>query len=120
MIRIINDYGEILISKKAIIDIIGITVKNSYGVVGMSRKNVQSSIIDILRSEKYFRSIEVKLRENFIDIAVYVVFEYGTNISEVGKNLSDSIRYNIHHLTGVETGKVDVHVRKLKVNGEIR
>lgn len=35
MIRITNNYGEILISRKAIIDIIGITVKNSYGIVGM-------------------------------------------------------------------------------------
>jgi uncharacterized alkaline shock family protein YloU len=120
MIRITNNYGEILISRKAIIDIIGITVKNSYGIVGMSRKNVQSSLIDVLRSDKYFKGVETSLRENFIDIDVYVVLEYGTNISEVARNLSDSIRYNLKHLTGAEAGKVDVHIRKLKVNGDLR
>jgi len=120
MIRIINDYGEILISRKALIDIIGIIVKNSYGVVGMSRKNVQSSLIDIVRSDKYFKSVEISLRENFIDVNVYVVLEYGTNISEVARNLSDSIRYNLRHLTGAEAGKVDIHIRKLKVNGDFR
>lgn len=120
MIRIINDYGEIFISRKAIIDIIGITVNNSYGIVGMSSKNVKSSLIDILRSDKYFKGVEISLKENFIDIDVYIVLEYGINISEVARNLSDSIRYNLKHLTGTEAGKVDIHVRKLKVDGDFR
>jgi len=120
MIKVINEYGEITISKKAIIDIIGITVNNSYGVVGMSSKNMQTSLINILRSDKYFKGIDISLKESFIDITVYVVFEYGINISEVAKNLSESIRYNLKHITGADAGKVDVHVRKLKVNGDLK
>ena len=120
MIKIINDYGEITISRKAVIDIIGITVNNSYGVVGISGRNVQTSIINVLRSDKYFKGISISLRENVIDVNVYVVFEYGVNISEVARNLSESIRYNLKHLTGIDAGKVDVNVSKLKMNGDFR
>ena len=44
-------------------------------------------------------------------VDLYVVIEYGTNLTEVSHNLANRVRYVLTHTADVPVARVDVHVR---------
>jgi len=90
-------------------------VLNSYGVVGMSSKNLVNGLAQVLRPDSK-RGVEVHIDEDVITIDLYVVIEYGVRIAVVAENIMTSTKFNVEKAMGVPVASVNVHVQGLHVS----
>jgi uncharacterized alkaline shock family protein YloU len=90
-------------------------VLNSYGVVGMSPKNLVNGLAQVLRPDSK-RGVEVHIDEDMITIDLYVVIEYGVRIAVVAENIMTSVKFNVEKTMGVPVASVNVHVQGLHVS----
>ena len=54
-------------------------------------------------------------REEGVHVDLYVVIEYGTNISTVSQNLVDQVSFALTEYARVPLAGVEVHVQDVKV-----
>jgi uncharacterized alkaline shock family protein YloU len=107
--------GRIEVSPMAVATIVNHAVLNSYGVVGMSSKNLVDGLAQVLRPESR-RGVEVHIDEDEIVIELYVVIEYGVRIATVARNIMSSVKFNVEKAMGVPITYVNVHVQGLRVS----
>ena len=107
--------GRIEVSPAAVATIANHAVLNSYGVVGMSSKNLVNGLAQVLRPESK-RGVEVHVDEDQIIIDLYVVIEYGVRIAMVAKNIMNSVKFSVEKAMGVPITEVNVHVQGLRVS----
>ena len=107
--------GRIEVSPAAAATIANHAVLNSYGVVGMSSKNLVNGLAQVLRPESK-RGVEVHVDEDQIIIDLYVVIEYGVRIAMVAKNIMNSVKFSVEKAMGVPITEVNVHVQGLRVS----
>jgi uncharacterized alkaline shock family protein YloU len=99
----------------AVATIANYAVLNSYGVVGMSSKNLVNGLAQVLRPDSK-RGIEVHIDEDVITIDLYVVIEYGLRIAVVAQNIMTSAKFNVEKAMGVPVASVNVHVLGLRIS----
>lgn len=46
---------------------------------------------------------------------LFVILEYGINISVVAENIIEKVKFNVENLTGLEVEKVNVFVQDIRV-----
>ncbi|MDO5044660.1 MAG: Asp23/Gls24 family envelope stress response protein [Coriobacteriia bacterium] len=107
--------GGLSISNNAIADAIGHEAMEIYGVVGMSAPSLQDGIAKILPQSKYRRGIIVSDGETGPIIDLYVVLEYGTNITAVSENLRDRAEFVLKNIFSISADEINVHVQGMKV-----
>jgi uncharacterized alkaline shock family protein YloU len=107
--------GRIEVSPAAVATIANHVVLSSYGVVGMSSKNLVNGLSQVLRPESR-RGVEVHIDEDQIVIDLYVVIEYGVRIATVARNVMDSVKFSVEKAMGVPITAVNVHVQGLRVS----
>jgi uncharacterized alkaline shock family protein YloU len=107
--------GRIEVSPIAVATIANHAVLNSYGVVGMSSKNLVNGLAQVLRPDSK-RGVEVHIDEDVITIDLYVVIEYGLRIAVVAENIMTSTKFNVEKAMGVPVASVNVHVQGLRVS----
>jgi uncharacterized alkaline shock family protein YloU len=106
--------GHIEVSPAAVATIANQVVLNSYGVVGMSPKNVVNGLTQVLRPDSR-RGVDVHIEGEQIVIDLYVVMEYGVRIAEVARNIMSSVKFSVEKAMGVPITAVNVHVQALHV-----
>lgn len=111
--------GRIEVSPTAVATIANYVVLNSYGIVGMSPKNLVNGLAQVLRSDSR-RGVDVRIDQDQIVIDLYVVIEYGVHVAAVAKNVMDSVRFSVEKAMGVPITAVNVHVQGLRVSDELR
>ena len=111
--------GRIEVSPAAVATIANQLVLNSYGVVGMSAKNLVDGLARVLRPESK-RGVEVLIDADIIVIDLYVVIEYGVRIATVARNIMESVKFGVEKAMGVPITAVNVHVQGLHVHKEPR
>lgn len=109
--------GRIEVSPAAVATIANHAVLNSYGVVGMSSKNLVNGLAQVLRPDSR-RGVEVHIDEDQIVIDLYVVLEYGVPIAAVARNIMSGVRFSAEKAVGVPIASVNVHVQGLHVSDE--
>jgi len=109
--------GRIEVSPAAVATIANHAVLNSYGVVGMSSKNLVNGLAQVLRPDSK-RGVEVYIDEDQIVIDLYVVIEYGVRIAMVAKNIIQSVKFSVEKAMGVPITSVNVHVQGLRISGK--
>ena len=90
---------------------------NSYGVVGLSSKNLVNGLAQVLRPDNK-RGVEVHVDRDEITIDLYVVIEYGVRIAEVARNIIENVKFSVERAMGVPITAVNVHVQGLRVHRE--
>jgi len=108
--------GKIDISPRAIASIAGNAVLSCYGVVGMAAATLRDGIAEILQFDSYHRGVEAKVVNGKIIIDLYVVVAYNTRISEVARNVMDSVKFGVERALGMPVAEVNVHVQGLRVS----
>jgi len=103
--------GRIEISPAAVASLANHAVLKSYGVVGMSSRNLAQ-----LLSRDSKRGVRVSVEGSEISIDLYVIIEYGTRISEVAHNIMENVRFAVEKALGVAVAQVNVHVQGLRVS----
>ena len=110
--------GRIEVSPKAIASIASEAVLSCYGVVGMSATTLRDGIAEILQVGSYHRGVKVDVANGKIVIDLYVVIEYGTRISEVAQNVTESVKFAVESALGMAVAQVNVHVQGLRVSNQ--
>ena len=61
-----------------------------------------------------FNTIENE--NNVIEIALFIIVEYGLNIGTIGETIRSSVKYNVEKFTGMEVASVQVNVESVRVD----
>jgi uncharacterized alkaline shock family protein YloU len=112
----IERLGKIEVSQRAIASIGADAALRSYGVVGMASARLKDGLAEMLRREHLERGVVVHLKDSQVAIDLYVVVEYGTRISEVGRNIAQNVKFAVEKAIGVPVLKVNVNVQGLRVS----
>jgi uncharacterized alkaline shock family protein YloU len=107
--------GRVTISPRAIATIAYQAARQSYGVVGLTSKNLVEGITQVIVKDPT-HGIEVKYNDQKIAIDIYVIIEYGTRIKSVAASVSNTIKFNVEKALGMPVEEVNVHVRGLRVS----
>ncbi|MBE9387709.1 Asp23/Gls24 family envelope stress response protein [Vagococcus salmoninarum] len=115
-VKIKTQAGTIEISNDVIATVVGGAATDIYGIVGMASKNqIKDNLNEILRKENYSRGVVVRQEDNGVAIDVYTVVSYGTKISEVSRNVQETVKYNLETMLGVTANSVNVFVQDVRV-----
>lgn len=111
----ITQLGSINISPRAIATITFNAARESYGVVGLTSKNLVDGLTQALVKDPT-HGVEVTYDGREITIDIYVIIEYGTRIKAVASSVRNTVRYHVEKAIGMPVGQINVHVQGLRVS----
>jgi uncharacterized alkaline shock family protein YloU len=105
--------GRITISSDVVVQIVGQTAAECYGVVGMAGRG---RVARLLSRERLTQGIAVARDDNGdgVTIELNVVVEYGLNLAEVAATVRSRIAYEVERLTGLHVAAVEVKIRDVR------
>ena len=107
--------GKLHVANDVLADMVGHAAMECYGVVGMSAPNPADGIAKLLPTSRLRRGIVVNTTEAGVHVDMYVVIEYGTNISAVSQNLADRVSFVLKEYARVPIDGIEVHVQDVRV-----
>jgi uncharacterized alkaline shock family protein YloU len=107
--------GSIHVSPRAIASITYHAALQSYGVVGLTSKNLMNGLTQVLVKDPTY-GVEVEYDGQDINIDLYVIIEYGTRIKSVANSVSNTVRYHVEKALGMPVNEINVHVRGLRIS----
>lgn len=113
--EVVTDLGRIHLSEDVIATMAGVATMECYGIVGMASSRFQDGISELLGRENLAKGVEISLEGDQIEIGLHIVVGYGTRISEIGRNVTDKVRYVVESYTGLKVTGVHIHVMGVKV-----
>ncbi len=115
-VKIKTQAGMIEIANEVIATVVGGAATDIYGIVGMASKNqIKDNLNGILKKENYARGVVVKQEDNGVAIDVCIIVSYGTKISEVSRNVQETVKYNLETMLGISANSVNVFVQGVRV-----
>jgi uncharacterized alkaline shock family protein YloU len=110
-----NTLGNIKVSARAIASIAYEAAIRSYGVVGLASKNLINGLTNRIVKDPT-HGIEVECNEDYINIDLYIVVQYGTRITSVAASVANTVRYKVEKALGFEINEINVHVQGIRIN----
>ncbi len=107
--------GNLHVSNDVLADIAGNAALQCYGIVGMAAPNAADGIAKILPASRLRRGIVIEQTEAGVRVDLYVVIEYGINMSTVSQNLVDAVTFALKEYARVPLDCVEVHIQGTKV-----
>jgi uncharacterized alkaline shock family protein YloU len=107
--------GLTVIADKAIADLVGLTVLECYGVVGMASPNLRQGVASLLSRERIRQGIKVTQGGEDLHIKLYVIIEYGLNVAEVAGNVRSQVAYNVQKMLGRPATTLRIYVQGVRV-----
>ena len=119
MITINNHLGTITYSKQFFYSLIGGTVTNCFGIVGMNAGDAKQTFVEKVPlkfikklSEK---GVTVRYKNDKLYIDLHISVMYGVNVSTIVKSIIHKVRFAVEDETGFTVDKVNVFVDAVKV-----
>lgn len=106
---------SVVIADHVIADIVGWTVLECYGVVGMASPNLVRGVASLLSRDRLHQGIKVRQREGRLHIDLFIVVEYGLNAAEVAGNVRSQVVYAVEQVTGRAVTDLRVHIQGVRV-----
>jgi uncharacterized alkaline shock family protein YloU len=106
--------GSVTLSDDAVAQVVGRTVLECYGVVGMASKSLVRGVARTLGRESLTQGVEVRREGDGLRIALYVILEYGLNLAEVAATMRQRVAYEVGRLTRLEVGDVEIHIQGVR------
>jgi len=110
-----NEYGKITIAQEVIAKIAGLAAMECYGLVGMSSRNMQDGIADLLGWDNLTKGVLVDIKDDQVSLELNIIVEYGTNIQEVANNVVERVRYILQEKIGINVDKININVQGVRV-----
>ena len=127
--KVNNEYGCIEIDKHVIAQIAYRAAMESYGLVGFSQKI--KGIVELLKGDNATKGVKIyetednkidsdqnkqeSSKDNKIEIELFVIMQYGINISTVANNIIERVKYSVENTTSIKVSKIDVNVQGIRV-----
>ena len=107
--------GSIHVAPRAIASIAYHAALQSYGVVGLTSKNLMNGLTQVLVKDPTY-GVEVHYDGEYINIDLYVIVEYGTRIKSVANSVCNTVRFHVEKALGMPINEINVHVRGLRIS----
>ncbi len=111
----ISPIGSIKVSPRVIATIAFHAARRSYGIVGLTSKNLMNGWAQVLVKDPT-HGVEVHYDGDDITIDLYVIIEYGTRIKTVTESVNNFVRYEVEKTLGMPVKEVVIHVQGLRVS----
>ena len=95
-------------------DMIGYVALTSYGVAGMAAPSIGDGLAKMLPMQRLRRGILLRNNGDSLDVELYIVVQYGTNISAVAENLAEAVRYALEEYLQVTVDDISVNIQGVK------
>lgn len=112
-----NPIGSINVAPRAIATIAYQATIESYGVVGLASKNLVTGLTNLIVKDPTY-GIDVQYDQDHVNIDLYIIVEYGTNIKSVAASVANTVRFHVEKSLGLPINEVNVHVQGLRVSDE--
>jgi uncharacterized alkaline shock family protein YloU len=106
--------GQLIVPNEVIAQIVGLTVLECYGVVGMAATSLSQGVARLLSRERITQGVAVRREGDQLAVDLYVVVEYGLNLAEVAANVRSRVTYMVEKLTGIPVGSLQIHIQGVK------
>ncbi len=106
-----SELGRVVITRDAIVQIVGLTAAECYGVVGQASAG---KLGRLLVRDRTGRGIEIQGGDDELGIAIHVVVERGLNLAEVAATVRNRVTYEVERMTGIAPVAVDVHIESVR------
>lgn len=107
--------GHLNITDRAIADIVGWTVLECYGVVGMASPNLRQGVASLLTRDRLHQGIKVEQEADQLRVKLYIIVEYGLNVAEVAGNVRSQVAYNVEKMTGRPVNGLHIYVQGVRL-----
>lgn len=110
-----TEYGNVEISLDAIASLVGGTVNECYGIIGMSsQKLLKDGWAELLGKDTYSKGVIVRQESNSLVLDIYVIAMQGIKLSEVMTGLQQRVKYVIEKTLEVKVDAVNVYVQGVR------
>jgi len=106
--------GRIEVTDRAIADLVGLTVLECYGVVGMASPNVRQGVASLLSRDRIRQGIKVRQEDDELHIKLYIIVEYGLNVAEVAGNVRSQVGYNVQQMLSKQATTLRIYVQGVR------
>jgi uncharacterized alkaline shock family protein YloU len=106
--------GAVSFADEVIAQIVGLTVLECYGVVGMAATSLTRGVAHLLSRDRLTQGVSVRREPAGLAIDLYVVVEFGLNLAEVAANLRSRVKYQVEKLTELEVASLQIHIQGVK------
>ena len=107
--------GAVTIGDDVVAQIVGLTVLECYGVVGMASRRLVHGVARLLGRDALTQGIDVaRDPSGRLAIDLYVVMEHGLNLAEVAENVRARVTYQVERLTGLPVGSLQIHIQDVR------
>jgi uncharacterized alkaline shock family protein YloU len=107
--------GHVSIADRAIADIVGWTVLECYGVVGMASPSLRQGVASLLSRDRLHQGIKVEQTPDHLRVKLYIIVEYGLNVAEVAGNVRSQVAYNVERMTGRPVDGLHIYVQGVRL-----
>ena len=107
--------GSIHVSPRAIATIAYHAALQSYGVVGLTSKNLVEGLTQAIVKDPT-NGVQVEYDGVSINIDLFVIIEYGTRIKSVANSVKNTVRYQVEKALGMPVNQINVHVQGLRIS----
>ncbi|MEK6646156.1 MAG: Asp23/Gls24 family envelope stress response protein [Candidatus Firestonebacteria bacterium] len=108
-----NPLGVLNISIEAIASISAIAASKVPGVIGMSG-GVIDTIAQFLGKKGVDKGIRVTVDEKEVGLDLFIIVNFGSDISEIGAQVQEKVRDAVENMTGLSVREVNVTVQEVK------
>jgi uncharacterized alkaline shock family protein YloU len=106
--------GSVSFADEVIAQIVGLTVLECYGVVGMAATSLRGGVARLLSRDRLTQGVSVRREADGLAIDLYVVVEFGLNLAEVAANLRSRVKYQVEKLTELQVSSLQIHIQGVK------
>lgn len=109
-----NKYGFIEVDKNAVAQLVNRAAMESYGLVGFASKN--KGIVELLKGDNATKGVRInELGDDSIEIEIFVIIQYGINITTVCDNIIERVKYTVDKYSGLRVSKININVQGIRV-----
>ena len=118
MLKLENHLGTTTITEDYFADLIGNTVSDCYGVVGIAAKTpVQGLLRYISGKSTPAQGVRVKSIGGKLVVDIHIVVMYGVNVNAIVSSIIEKVRYAVSAAVGLQVSKVNVFVDRMNAEG---
>ena len=112
-----DDKGSVRISNDVVAIIAGVAATEVNGVIGMSG-GLTGGFSEMFGMKNLSKGIKVELRDNDAVVDVFIIVEYGLNLSEIGKKVQQNVKSSVETMTELNVVEVNVNIHGVNIPKE--
>ena len=106
--------GTVAVTNEAVAHVVGLTVLECYGVVGMAATSLTQGVARLLTRDRLTQGVSVRRSGDGLSIDLYIVVEFGLNLADIAANVRSRVQYQVQKLTQMPVHSLQIHIQGVK------